>query len=122
MKMRIVIPLVFIALVSALLIWGVIRGNWSDAQPRSPTSVADGVMAQLLRTTEARKQMHAAIIVTGPPQRVWKVVTDYDHFSEVFPNIGTSKGVRDPDGRWHVTGEVRSIVGRWPMDLHVRHE
>ena len=120
--MRIVIPLVFIALVSALLIWGVIRGNWSDAQPRSPTSVADGVMAQLLRTTEARKQMHAAIIVTGPPQRVWKVVTDYDHFSEVFPNIGTSKGVRDPDGRWHVTGEVRSIVGRWPMDLHVRHE
>ena len=60
--------------------------------------------------------------MSAPPERIWKLVTDYDHFSEVFPNIGTAKGVRDSDGRWHVTGEVRSIVGRWPMDLHVRHE
>jgi len=122
MKMGIVIPLVFIAGVSAFLIWGIVRGNWSDTQPRNPSSTADGVMAQLLRTAEGRKQIHASVIVSAPPERVWKVVTDYDHFSDVFPNIGTSKGVRDPDGRWHVTGEVRSIVGRWPMDLHVRHE
>ena len=122
MKMGIVIPLVFIAGVSAFLIWGIVRGNWSDTQPRNPSSTADGVMAQLLRTAEGRKQIHASVIVSAPPERVWKVVTDYDHFSDVFPNIGTSKGVRDPDGRWHVTGEVRSIVGRWPMDVHVRHE
>ena len=122
MKMRIVIPLVFIAVVSALLIWGIVRGNWSDAQPRNPTSAADGVMSQFLRTADGRKQMHAAIIVTAPPEPVWKVVTDYDHFSDLFPNISASKGVRDSDGRWHVTGEVRSFIGRWPMDLHVRHE
>ena len=122
MKMGIVIPLVFIAGVSAFLIWGIVRGNWSDTQPRNPSSTADGVMAQLLRTAEGRKQIHASVIVSAPPERVWKVVTDYDHFSEVFPNIGTSKGVRDLDGRWHVTGEVRSFIGRWPMDLHVRHE
>ena len=120
--MRIVIPLVFIAVVSALLIWGIVRGNWSDAQPRNPSSGADGVVTQLLRTPEGRKQIRAAVIVSAPPERIWKLVTDYDHFSEVFPNIGTAKGVRDPDGLWHVTGEVRSIVGRWPMDLHVRHE
>ena len=122
MKMRIVIPLIFIAVVSALLLWGIVRGNWSDAQTRNPASAADGVIAQLLRTTEGRKQMHAAIIVTAPPERVWKVVTDYDHFSDVFPNISASKGVRDPDGLWHLTGEIRSFIGRWPMDLHVRHE
>jgi len=122
MKMGIVIPLVFIAGVSAFLIWGIVRGNWSDTQPRNPSSTADGVMAQLLRTAEGRKQIHASVIVSAPPERVWKVVTDYDHFSDVFPNIGTSKGVRDPDGRWQVTGEVRSFIGRWPMDLHVRHE
>ena len=122
MKMGIVIPLVFIAGVSAFLIWGIVRGNWSDTQPRNPSSTADGVMAQLLRTAEGRKQIHASVIVSAPPERVWKVVTDYDHFSDVFPNIGTSKGVRDPDGLWHVTGEVRSFIGRWPMDLHVRYE
>ena len=122
MKMGIVISLVFIAGVSAFLIWGIVRGNWSDTQPRNPSSTADGVMAQLLRTAAGRKQIHASVIVSAPPERVWKVVTDYDHFSDVFPNIGTWKGVRDPDGRWHVTGEVRSFIGRWPMDLHVRHE
>ena len=96
MKMRIVIPLVFIAVVSALLIWGIVRGNWSDAQPRNPFSAADGVMTQLLRTGDDRKQIHASVIVSAPPERVWKVVTDYDHFSDVFPNISASKGVRDP--------------------------
>ena len=30
--------------------------------------------------------------------------------------------MREPDGRWHLTAEIRSIVGKWPMDLHVRHE
>jgi len=120
--MRIVIPTVLIGVVMALLLWGIIRGNWTDPESRNPSSAADGVVTQLLRTTEGRKQIRATIIVRAPPERIWKVVTNYGHFSEIFPNIGTSKGVRDPDGRWHVTGEVRSIVGRWPMDLHVRHE
>src|SRR5438045_3888145 len=101
LRKRIVIPTLFIAVVSAFLTWGIIRGNWTDPQPRNPSSAADNVVTQLLRTTEGRKQLRAAIIVSAPPERIWKVVTDYDHFSDVFPNIGTSKGVRDPDGRWH---------------------
>ncbi len=121
-KKRIVVPTVFIGVVTALLVWAAIRGNWTDPQPRNPSSAADAVLTQLLRTAEGRNQIRAAVIVSAPPERIWKVVTDYDHFSEIFANIGTSKGVRDPDGRWRVTGEVRSIVGRWPMDLHVRHE
>ena len=121
-RKRIVIPTVLIGVVTALLLWGIIRGNWTDAESRNPSSAADDVVTQLLRTTEGRKQIRAAVIVSASPERVWKVVTDYNHFSDVFPNIGTLKGVRDPDGRWHVTGEVRSIVGRWPMDVHVRHE
>ena len=121
-KLRIGIPAVLIGTVMALLVWGIIRGNWTDREPRNPASAADGIVTQLLPTAEGRKQIRAAVIVSASPDRVWKVVTDYDHFSDVFPNISTSKGVRDPDGRWHVTGEVRSIVGRWPMDIHVKHE
>src|SRR5437870_6747349 len=104
-KKRIVIPTVFIGVVTALLVWATVRGNWTDPQPRNPSSAADGVVTQLLRTPEGRKEIHAAVIVSAAPERVWKVVTDYDHFSDIFPNIGTSKGVRDPDGRWHLMGE-----------------
>jgi uncharacterized protein YndB with AHSA1/START domain len=121
-KLRMVIPAVLIGAVMALLLWGIIRGNWTDSEARNPASAADGVVTQLLRNAEGRKQIRAAVIVSAPPDRVWKVVTDYDHFSEVFPTVSTAKGVHDPDGRWHVTGEVRSIVGHWPMDLHVRHD
>jgi uncharacterized protein YndB with AHSA1/START domain len=121
-RKRIAIPAAFIGVVVALLTWVAVRGNWTDAQARNPSSAADGVVTQLIRNTEGHKQIRAALIVSGPPERVWKVVTDYDHFSEIFPNLGASKGLRDPDGRWHLTGEVRSVVGRWPMDLHVRHE
>lgn len=120
-RKQIAVPTVFLVVVMLLLLWGTIRGNWADSQPRNPSSAADGVVAQLLRT-DGRKQLRAALIIISPPDRVWNVVTNYDHFSEVFPNIRTSKGARDPDGRWHLTGEVRSFVGRWPMDLHVRHE
>src|SRR5215470_11648196 len=118
-KKRIVIPAIFISVAVLLLIVGTIRGNWTDAEPRNPSSAADGVVTQILRTPEGRKQIRCATIVASSPEQVWKVVTDYDHFSEIFPNIRTSKGVRDPDGRLHLTGEVRSIIGHWPMDLHV---
>jgi uncharacterized protein YndB with AHSA1/START domain len=121
-KKRIVIPIMFIGVVTALLVWAIIRGNLTDPQPRNPSSAADSVLTQLLPNAEGGKQIRAAVIVSAPPERIWRVVTDYDHFSDIFPNIGASKGVHDPDGRWHVTGEIRSIVGRWPMDLHVRHE
>jgi uncharacterized protein YndB with AHSA1/START domain len=121
-KKRIIIPTVLIIAVVGLLAWGVIRGNWTDDQPINPSSVDDGVVTELLRTAAGGKQIRAVMIVDAAPESVWKVVTDYDHFADVFPNISTSKGTRDPDGRWHLTGEVRSLVGHWPMDLHVRHE
>jgi hypothetical protein len=119
---RIVIPAILIGGVVALLLWGIVRGNWTDAQARNPSSAAEGAITQILRTTEGRKQLHAAIVVAARPERVWKAVTNYDHFSEIFPHISASKGVRDSDGRWHLTGEVRSIVSRWPIDVHIRHE
>jgi uncharacterized protein YndB with AHSA1/START domain len=122
LRKRIVIPCAFIGVVCALLVWAVIRGNLTDAEPRNPASATDGVVSQIIRTPDGHKVLRAAAIVNSSPDRVWKVVTDYDHFAEIFPNISASKGVRDPDGRWHVTGEVRSVVGRWPMDVHVHHE
>src|SRR5436309_1487008 len=86
-RIRIGIPAVLIGVVMALLLWGIIRGNWTDPESRDPSSAADGVVTQLLRTAEGRKLIRAAVIVRATPDRVWKVVTDYDHFADVFPNI-----------------------------------
>jgi uncharacterized membrane protein len=121
-KKRILIPALFMAVVAALLVYAIVRGNWVDDKAQNPASAEDGVMTQILRRSDGHVELRGAVIVNSAPDRVWKVVTDYDHFSEIFPNISSSKGVRDPDGRWHLTGEVRSIVGRWPMDVHVRHD
>jgi uncharacterized protein YndB with AHSA1/START domain len=122
LKKRFVIPLAFIVAIVALMVWAMIRGNRTVAQPSTPASLAEGIVTELLQTPEGGKQIHVAMIIAASPQGVWKVVTDYDHFSEIFPNVITSKGTLDPDGRWHLTGEVRSIAGSWPMDIHVRHE
>lgn len=122
LKLWIAVPVVFIGVIIGLLLWGIIRGNWADAQLRNPASAADGVVTQLLRTSAGDKQIRAAVLVQAPPENVWKVVTDYNHFSEIFPNISSAKGTQEADGRWHLVGEVHSIIGHWPMDLHVRHE
>jgi uncharacterized membrane protein len=120
-RKRIGIPALFIGSVVVLLVWEIIRGNWTDSRPYNPASAADGVITQLLPAADGRKQIRAAVIVKAPRDRVWKVVTDYDHFSDTFPNISSSKGIRDPDGRWHVTALVHSMVWSWPMDIHVTH-
>jgi hypothetical protein len=120
-RKRIFIPVAFIAVVTALLLWEIVRGNWSDPQPRNPSTTA-GIVTQLVRGPEDRKQIRAALILNAPAQSVWNVVTDYNHFADIFQNVRASKGVRDSDGRWHLTGEIRSFLARWPMDVHVRHE
>src|SRR4051794_688583 len=94
-RKRILIPGIFIGGVAILLLWGTVRGNWADTQPRNPGSGDDGVVSQLLRTGEGHKQIRCAMIVSAPADRVWAAVTDYDHFAEIFPNITASKGVRD---------------------------
>ena len=120
LKLRIAIPAILIGAVTCLLLLEIIRGNWTDAEPEYPASASDGVVTQILKTPEGHKQIRGAVIVKARPENVWKVVTNYDQFSSVFPNISASKGTRDADGRWHLTGEFHSIAGRWPMDVHVR--
>jgi uncharacterized protein YndB with AHSA1/START domain len=119
---RILIPGMLIGGVSSLLLWAAVRGNWADDAARNPATTEDGVVRQLLQTGEGHKELRAAVIVRAAADRVWAVVTDYDHFAEIFPNTTASKGVREADGRWHLTGEVKSLVGRWPVDVHVKHE
>lgn len=121
-KKRFVLPVIIIGLVAVLLVWEAVRGNLTDPESHNPSSPADSALTQLLQTPDGHKQVRAAIIIAGSPEQVWKTVTDYDHFSEIFPNISASKGVHEANGSWHLTGELRSIVGHWPMDVHVQQE
>lgn len=121
-RKRVVIPGIFIGGVAVLLLWAAVRGTWAETEPRNPSSADDRVVSQLLLTPQGHKEIRCAMIVAAPADRVWAIVTDYDHFAEIFPNTTASKGVRDADGRWHLTGEVKSPVGRWAIDVHVKHE
>lgn len=121
-KKRLLIPGVFIGVFAVLLFWVAVRGTRAEVALRNPNSANDGVLSQLVLSSDGRKEVRCAEIIAAPVERIWNVVTNYNHFAEIFPNTTAFKGEREPDGRWHLTGSVRSPVGRWPVDVHVRHE
>jgi len=120
MKKRIVIPGGLHRSRHGPLALGDLRGNWTDPQARNPSSAADGVVTQLIRTPEGRKQIRRRSHRERSARSVWKVVTDYDHFSDVFRILPRRRASR-PRWAWHVTGEIRSIVrslAKWTPCAH----
>src|SRR5262249_38155877 len=102
-KKRWLIPALLLVLFSIGRAWVGVPGTWAETEARNPASAAEGPVAQLVQEPDGRKVVRSAMIVPYPIDRVWAVVTDYDHFDQVFPYLRGTKGVRDPDGRWHFT-------------------
>jgi uncharacterized protein YndB with AHSA1/START domain len=121
-KKRYLIPSIIGGLALLLMLAAYIRGTWADTAPRNPTSPADGVVCQLLQTPDGAKQVRCAAVLDAAPESVWRVVTDYEHFPEVFPTIATATARPLGDGRNHLTFGLSTPIGQLPVEAEIRHE
>jgi Polyketide cyclase / dehydrase and lipid transport len=123
LKKRVAIPILLLSVVIGLIAWAVVRGTWADRNTRDPKSPTDGIVTQLYEGPDGRTYVRCAIILDQPMTDVWSVVTDYEHYSEVFPHVCHTRIDRDPDGRYHLIGAARTpVFGDWPFEVHIRHE
>lgn len=121
-KKRIVFPAFFLLVVlgGGAGVW--VRGSWADGIVKTPSTAKDGLVRQLLLTPEGRRIVRGAQVVDAPIEKVWSVITDYDHFAEFMPNIASMSSSVAADGRIELTGTVATFVGAFPIDLHVKHD
>ena len=119
-KKRHLFPIIFLCLLVLVLIAAAVRGTWADASPNNPASAADGIATQLYNA-DGHKMVRCAMIVDRSPEEVWKVVTDYDHFTQIFPLLVSSKSEQETGGRCHLIATVSSILGNYTFDIHVNH-
>jgi hypothetical protein len=115
-----------LVLVLGLLGWAYIRGTWGEQSPYIPKSSAEGVVAHLLDMNDGRKVVHVVTVVDFPIDDVWAVVTDYNHFQDIFPYVKAAQAAEEAPEKGkrvlHLTGTVSTPVGDWPLDLHIKLE
>ncbi|MGE0713219.1 MAG: SRPBCC family protein [Planctomycetota bacterium] len=117
------------ALVATLLagvaLW--VRGSHAASQALAPQSAAEGTSHQLLQDGP-RTLIQAALVVDRPLSEVWAVVTDYEHFGEIFQPplwtldvepVAVADAAQPKDCR--LRGEARSRLWRVPVDVLVKH-
>ena len=117
------------ALVVLLLASGAlwVRGTSSSSEPLAPKTAAEGTSHQLYQTGE-RTLVQAAAVVDRPLSEVWAVVTDYEHFSEIFQPplwtldvapVGAGGGAHPQDCR--LEGAARSRLWTIPVAVDLSH-
>src|SRR5262249_42777143 len=122
LKKRILIPGLIVGLLALLLLWAVVRGTWADTTPRDPKTSEEGIVCHLYQNPDGRKVVRCAKVLDYPAEQVWAVVTDYEHFDEIFPTVESGKIQGKDKGRFQWNGEVTSLVGTWKVELDITHK
>ena len=121
-KKRLAIPLGLLFLVTAVIAWLAVLGTWAETEPRDPKLSSEGIITQLLKVGDG-KQVRAATVINHPIDDVWAVVTDYEHFSEIFPHVCHTDMDRLGDGSCRLSGAASAgIFGEWPFHVHIKHQ
>src|SRR5262245_39708871 len=87
LRKRFLVPAILVGVLLLLLVVAIIRGSWADKVPKDPTGPEEGVICRLYQPPEGPWQVRCAMVLDASPERVWKVVTDYDHFEDIFPTL-----------------------------------
>ncbi|MEZ0228516.1 MAG: SRPBCC family protein [Planctomycetota bacterium] len=122
LRPRVLLPLIFVLAVGGGIGGFFVRGTWADGIVRTPTTHADGMIRQLLLTTEGRKIVRGALVVDAPIDAVWDAITDYDHFADFMPNVASLHSSVEADGRFKLSGIVTTFAADFPVELHVKHD
>jgi hypothetical protein len=97
-----------------------VRGTWADHEPRTPGSVAEGPVSQLYQPAGGHTRVRGAILLPYPREKVWAVVTDYEHYGDFLPYLTNIDVERVKDG-CHMTGQAKSALrGYWDFAIDVR--
>ncbi len=123
-RKRWLIPSILLGLIAIAFIVVVVRGSWADHEPRDPKSSADGILCRLYQPAEGDWQVRCSMVLDYSPEKVWSVLTDYDHFEDIFPTL-ESCTLKSQDKEKHLarlTGEAHSMLGTWPFDIDVHEE
>ena len=103
--------------------WAYARGTYADAEERNPADSAAGPVRQLYQTPDGHKHVRCSIVIDAPAKEAWGVITDYEHFREIFARLTEASFARRPAGRRELTGALRSrLWGTYEFTTVVRHE
>lgn len=61
-------------------------------------SLCSAVAVEVVPVGDRTRQISATIQIPQPSDRVWQVLTDYEHLAEFIPNLQESRRVPHPDG------------------------
>jgi uncharacterized protein YndB with AHSA1/START domain len=118
-RKRFLIPAVVAALLVLFLIGAIVRGTWADTVAKDPATSAEGVTCQVFQVGDGPKHVRCALVLDHPIEKVWATVTDYDHFTEIFPTLRSAQAERLPTGKTRLTGEALALYGVWSFDILV---
>lgn len=112
-----------IVLIALLFVW---RGTHATTSPKTPTRAEDGTHCQLYRDPSGHTPVRCAAVIDARPEAVWKVVTDYARFGEIFASpfwrVEVSETRAEADGRQRLVGRVVAPYAEYPFDVKIRHE
>ncbi len=102
-----------------------VRTSIVDRELKNPKTPDDGIVCQIL-AEGGRKPVRCAVVLDAPPERVTAMIRDYRDYPQLFGGRGwhmeVDRADREPDGRVHFVGRVRTRVASWPVDLRITHE
>jgi len=79
----------------------------------------------LIRETPEGKIIDALAftIINAPPERVWEVITDFDHYEQIFP--GSASKVESREGNqvtlYQTTASLNVLIFSFGYELHARY-
>jgi len=120
-RKRVSIPLALLGMIVVFLVIAIVRGTWADTTPRNPASSAEGPVTRLYQSPDGHKQVRTAMLFDYPVEEVWNTITDYAHYTEVFPFLSNVTAEKTPDQMQHIRATTHSALGDWTFDVLAKH-
>lgn len=72
--------------------------NLEDNEDHPDEALLQAIEVTTERLAGRGRQLSAGIYIPHPLERVWQILTDYDHLADFIPNLATSRRIAHPHG------------------------